>query len=471
MSHFPHERPALHDVSTEERRRMPPSADDRHRGMHRDVASASSPSARLALAPVQPLAPVLAVAVSPSMMAAASPTTEPRVVTELPSRWLRQPMMTNTSASRSDEDDEKTRKRLKHREYVRRSYQKKIRTIEQLRAELNELERQFDALLQGSAPGDCSTDIQSLVPTRQTAHGDAPTLLRPYIQLRNERAALQRENEDLYARNAEFMKAESRVQQLVDAEQHELLAETRPKFEFRSLGPNEYASIIADVRDDVLRFAAASPTKKVSTGAKVFGWTDERQVKGDAFKFALNKQFPNISAHELLGRTWAVFASPSRFSAIYPTALRTRFYLLEHVNDDTILYYRTVEVYGDGRPSSNRVAKTVFLLARIKIDDGYLVVFRAVDKDRIGFRELPHEHNGAGTADSACSSCRERQNEMWVDKYSWLIIRDQPSDPNGCMFHFGGETLSLLWLKELLFIALRWEMLVIGPPFALEQGC
>ncbi|KAJ0403011.1 hypothetical protein ATCC90586_004714 [Pythium insidiosum] len=442
------ERPALHDSDERRSRCRIPMA----------MADGLEP-ASLALVPVQPLV-------------------EPFVVTEPPSRWLCQP--TITASAKADDDDEKTRKRLKHREYVRRSYQKKIRTIEHLRAELNELERQFDALLQGSATGgDAAIGRPQLSPEAASAESQqaittvAPRLLRPYIQLRNERAELQRENENLYALNAEFMKAESRVQQLVDAEQHELLAVTRPKFEFRSLGLTEYASIIAEIRDDVMRFAASCPTTKASTGAKVFGWTDERQINGDALKFALSKQFPNVTAHEVLARSWAIFASPERFSAIYPTALRTRFHLLEHVNDDTMLYFRTLEVHGDGRQRPGGVAKTVFLLARIKLDDGYMVVFRAVDKDRIGFRENPHQHTGAGSVDeliAACPSCRQRPNEMWVDKYSWLIIRELPSDPNSCSFHFGGETLSMLWLKELLFIALRWEMLVIGPPFALEQN-
>ncbi|TMW64154.1 hypothetical protein Poli38472_014271 [Pythium oligandrum] len=343
--------------------------------------------------------------------------------------------------------DEKERKRLRHREYVKKSYRKKISTIQTLRDQLDTLERDYHSML-----GKRDNELALPAPT---ATNNSSPLMQKYFELTEIKNRLQRENEHLYAANAEFMKAEGRFQQLLDSDIQFPLSQ--PRFYISKLPPSDYAKIIADARDDVLKFAYAKDT--LSTGYSVFGWTDKRKVTSEEIKFALVKDFPKISAYDLLMRCWGIFTIPERFSSIYNPGFITKFYPLQTIDDDTQLLFRTIQIDG-----MDFITKTVFLLARIKIDEGYLILFKSIDKDSVQFRES--EINSIIEETRAIVTKKSTpKREMWVDKYIWIVIEDKGFE--GCAFHFGGAATTNIWIKEVLFIALRWENLAVGPQFTL----
>lgn len=281
-------------------------------------------------------------------------------------------------------------------------------------------------------------------------------LLQKYLAMTDAKSKLRRENDELYQINAGHMKVEGRMHQLLNTEaQFPMISML---YHIRPLPDAEYSKVIVETRDDILRFMYASG--KLSSGASVFGWTDQRKVQGEALKFALEKQFMTISAYDLLQRSWGIFSSTEIFPKIYSASLHVEFHELQRVNEDTVLLYRTIKAEG-----SEVVVKTVFLLARLKIDEGYMLLFRSIDKDLVHFEE--DGINQVIEETRSLMAASQKRKEIWVEKYIWVIFKD--IGPESCIFHFGGSTTTTIWLKEVLFIALKWENMAVGPQITLQM--
>ncbi|EGZ20248.1 hypothetical protein PHYSODRAFT_491033 [Phytophthora sojae] len=271
------------------------------------------------------------------------------------------------------------------------------------------------------------------------------------------------ENDRLYQLNAYHMKLESRMGQLLDASEAAKVplpgVSSSRRFHIRPLPTAAYAKVIDDATSDVLRFAR-SPAK-LSTGARVFGWTDQREVQGRTLKFALQKEFA-LAPRDLLQRSWSIFSDTQEFPKIYGSALDVQFHFLQHVDADTILFYRRIAHPAD----SSRAVKTVFLLARRQIAEGYLLLFRSIDKDLVHFEEVDVGGEPEVRVDPD-ATLEVLSTETWVDKYIWVLFYNVPDQPKKCLFHFGGATTTTLWLREVLFVAVRWESMAVGSQFTL----
>ncbi|KAE9045183.1 hypothetical protein PR001_g5072 [Phytophthora rubi] len=354
------------------------------------------------------------------------------------------------------------RKRLKHREYVKKSYKKKLTTLENLRRELETLDKQYAAMML-SESGRAQTNDESCV-SAANAVAQTPTMQK-YLQATELKKWYQHENDRLYQLNAYHMKVESRMGQLLDASEAAKVplpgVSTSHRYHIRPLSATAYAKVIDDATSDVLRFAR-SPAK-LSTGARVLGWTDQREVQGRTLKFALQKEFA-LSPRDLLQRSWSIFSNPQEFPKIYGSALDVQFHVLQHVDADTIMFYRRI-----APRDSSRVVKSVFLLARRQIAEGYLLLFRSIDKDLVHFEEMAV--GGVSELgvdpDSSPKGGEGLTSESWVDKYIWVLLYNDPNDPKKCLFHFGGATTTTIWLREVLFVAVRWENMAVGSQFTL----
>ncbi|GMF29656.1 unnamed protein product [Phytophthora fragariaefolia] len=289
-----------------------------------------------------------------------------------------------------------------------------------------------------------------------------PTMQK-YLQATELKKRYQHENDWLYQLNAHHMKVESRMGQLLDAAESAKVplprVSTSRQYHIRPLSTAAYAKLIDEATSDVMRFAR-NP-KKLSTGTRVLGWTDQREIHGRTLKFALQKEFA-LSPRDLLQRSWSIFSNSREFPKIYGSALDVQFHVLQHVDADTILFYRRVSPPSD----SSRSVKTVFLLARRQIAEGYLLLFRSIDKDLVHFEEvdvggLPKLHVNQDATLKVLSPA------SWVDKYIWVLFYNVPNEPKKCLFHFGGATTTAIWLREVLFVAVRWENMAVGSQFTL----
>ncbi|OWZ22293.1 Elicitin [Phytophthora megakarya] len=324
------------------------------------------------------------------------------------------------------------RKRLKHREYVKKSYKKKL----------------------SGKKSETSLTTNEKPTTRH---------MQKYLQATELKKWYQHENDRLYQLNAYHMKVESRMGQLLDASEAAKVplpgVPLAHQYHIHPLPSTTYTKVINDATNDVLRFAR-SP-EKLSTGARVLGWTDQREVHGRTLKFALQKEF-NLSPRDLLQRSWSIFSDPEEFPKVYGSALDVQFHVLQHVDPDTILFFRHIAPPAD----STRVVKTVFLLARRQFEEGYLLLLKSIDKDLVHFEEV----DGSGIPEVRVdpnAALKLVSSEMWVDKYIWVLFYTIPKEPKQCLFHFGGATSTTLWLREVLFVALRWETMAVGSQFTL----
>ncbi|TMW58944.1 hypothetical protein Poli38472_007089 [Pythium oligandrum] len=312
-------------------------------------------------------------------------------------------------------------KRLRHRRYVKKSYDKQMNRTRRLREELVTLETQYNEMLRRQVEGTV---------TRMP-------LLQKYIEITRLKDRLYEENLALQQYNGEFMIVESRLQGIFDTEAEPPVADM--KFSFSPLPNAEYARVIASSREYIAKFMQSEG--KMTTGVQVLGWEDQKQVRGDRLTFALRKQFA-FSAFELLKRTWAIVSSADEFPKIYNPALNTTMHVLQRINEDTVLFYRSVKA-----DNSDVAAKTVFLLARVKVEHGYLLVFRSIDKDLIAFEE-----NGINKVIEEIQAAGESKKtvDVWVEKFVWIIIYENGERTSE--FHFGGTASSKLWFKEVLFM-------------------
>lgn len=309
-----------------------------------------------------------------------------------------------------------------------------------------------------------STPVNSLPPAQQQhQQHHSPLLLQKYMQLTETKTRLRHENDALYRINAGHMKVEGRMHQLLHTDAQ--LPRVHAPYRISPLPDAEYSKIIVEARDDILRFMNAPG--KLSSGVSVFGWTDQRKIEGEELKFALEKHFGSISAFDLLQRSWDIFSSPERFPKVYTTSLNVRFFELQRVNEDTVLFYRSIQAEG-----SKVHVKTVFLLTRLKINEGYMLLFRSINKERLGFQEdeihtAIEETEALVLAAGGGNGSGSLRRSVWVEKYIWVIFKEK--GPEACVFHFGGSTTTNIWLKEVLFIALKWENMAVGPRITLKM--
>lgn len=335
-------------------------------------------------------------------------------------------------------------------------------TLENLRRELETLDKQYAAMMLPES-GMTQQNDENCASTAN-AVAQTPTMQK-YLQATELKKWYQHENDRLYQLNAYHMKVESRMGQLLDASEAAKVplpgVSTSHRYHIRPLSATAYAQVIDDATSDVLRFAR-SPAK-LSTGARVLGWTDQREVQGRTLKFALQKEFA-LSPRDLLQRSWSIFSNPQEFPKIYGSALDVQFHVLQHVDADTIMFYRRI-----APRDSSRVVKSVFLLARRQIAEGYLLLFRSIDKDLVHFEEM--DVGGVSELgvdpDSSPKGGEGLTSESWVDKYIWVLLYNDPNDPKKCLFHFGGATTTTIWLREVLFVAVRWENMAVGSQFTL----
>uniref|UniRef100_M4BV97 BZIP domain-containing protein n=1 Tax=Hyaloperonospora arabidopsidis (strain Emoy2) TaxID=559515 RepID=M4BV97_HYAAE len=353
------------------------------------------------------------------------------------------------------------RKRLKHREYVKKSYKKKLTTLENLRRELDALDHQYASMLLQETGTRQHQQIRD-ENARAITSSQLPTMQK-YLQATELKKWYREENDRLYQLNACHMKVESRMGQLLDAyEAAKVPLHCVPascQYHISPLSAAAYEGLIDEAKTDVLCFAR-NPVK-VSTGARILGWTDQREIHERKFEFALQKEI-GVSPLVLLQRSWSIFSNPVEFSKIYGSALDVQFHVLQNIDEDTILFYRRIAPPAD----DSRVVKSIFLLAKRPIREGFLLLFRSIDKDLVHFREVDVDGQPQDYVDST-SALKLMRSEMWVDKDVWVLIRNVPKEPDKCLFQFGGATTTTLWLREVLFIAVRWENMAVGSQFSL----
>ncbi|KAK1946789.1 hypothetical protein P3T76_002341 [Phytophthora citrophthora] len=367
-------------------------------------------------------------------------------------------------------------KRVKQRMLVKRSYYRKIDTLVELRNEMEALETKCREVIISRRQIQSPTSPNAQLEEKEQK---CEELRERYTQLAITQDDLRHENEKLRTEAMEQSKARTRIGILLNEELQEqketrtkaeslglswssgesraasLTSEenksseevkTKPVLEFTPITEDECITIVREAYADVRAFADKQHYE--STGASVFGWRDRRQVDGDTMRFFLEKTFENYTAAEISSRMWDLVSSEHGVNRIYASDVAINFHLVQRVNDENVLFYRTIEPQG-----VNMVLKALVLASRVQIDDNgsFMVLFRSVDPVARGVMKQD-------MADASGFSTKKK--EIWSDVFSWGLYEAVGDRGQHCRNYFGGFVSSLLtqrslefWLMHILLIA------------------
>lgn len=354
-------------------------------------------------------------------------------------------------------------------------------TIKELREVAEKLEDEFQAVLDGRRRYSAQHKLE-LSPFE--------ALREKYTQLAISKDDLRLENEALRSIAAEQSKARTRVGILVDEELREqeevarvagitplvaastppLLAtkadtSAKPVLEIKPISQTECREIVKDAYGHIMEFRDAQ--NFVTTGASVFGWRDRRKVEGDTMKFFLEKTFP-CPAETVATTMWGILSTETGVNRIYSSDIAIKFHLVQRVDDNNVVFYRTIEREGQGV-----TIKSLVLGSLVQIETGFLLLFRSLDPSQ----RLCDNDGKASSSEppSSVSPFVRKKREVWSDVFSWGLYEHTAEGNQGhCRNSFGGfvpsstATTLEFWLMHILLIAVRCENEAIGPVFVLQ---
>ncbi|CAH0482859.1 unnamed protein product [Peronospora belbahrii] len=321
-------------------------------------------------------------------------------------------------------------KKAKQRTLVKQSYYRKLDTLAKLRNKMETLKNQCKEVIISR----CQIQINASSEAQLEEEQRYEKLLNQYTKLAITQDGLRHANEKLRYEVMEQLKARTSIGILLNEElqEHEQartkgvalglsrltlgepcinpMPETmemkpKPVLDFMPISEDDCIAIVKKAYTDVRAFA--DKQNYITTGASVFGWRDRRQVDGETMRFFLEKTFENYTAAEVSSRMWDLVSSEHGVNRIYASDVAINFHLVQRVNDENVLFYRTIEPTG-----MHMVLKALVLASRIQIDDNgsFMLLFRSVD---------PVARGIAMKDTTATSGLWTDKKEIWSEVFSW----------------------------------------------------
>lgn len=213
---------------------------------------------------------------------------------------------------------------------------------------------------------------------------------------------------------------------------------------FEELSQEEAQQIMIDSHEQATSFFENMQKNVTGSEEKTMGWTQYQDIAPNgSVVFNFTKRITTIGAEALVDRSWEMYNDFHLYHGIYASVQRLEF--LQRINEDTVLIRRDLQ-----EGSSAPVFRTIFLLFRIRLVNGYLICFRS--------------HNPKIYADDD-----DEPNVQWMEMFYWLMITDPPEEddgsrPPGCDVTFGGTVLNqrsaqhaTRWKYQIAMALLRWE--------------
>lgn len=343
-------------------------------------------------------------------------------------------------------------RRARNRESMRRAREKKRSELQHMKETVATLEQQYKAL-----------DMRAASMSEQETESDDASGLG--VHLSETARRLGAENLLLKATIQAQAEWQLHVSRVVDADDERAssaaqaqqleLEITRRAFGFRPMSNDcvervicQSTEIVRDVHARLLGMAVASPP------LYVFGWRLDRSIRGTELEFVLQKQFVNVSALELMTKTWE---DETRLSAYKRVKADTRrLEVLQRVHSDAIVVGRDVK-HEDDKP----VFRTVFLRFRMALGSGG-------DSPKgyvLGTQSMNHPGvyvNVDGTDEPV----------VWVDMTFWTEFFAETHPVTGeecCRVRWTGKTdykseaHAYRNAADVLSGILRWERLNVAP--------
>ncbi|KAJ0399682.1 hypothetical protein P43SY_003687 [Pythium insidiosum] len=409
----------------------------------------------------------------------------------------------SASTSASSDDDKKRRRREQNRLSAQRSYHKKQERLQALRSQVERLEATYQRHV--SALGDELSVVRAASPSSgsSTVSSPASDAIAPpraaaLQHLLSQHAMLQHENDALRQQLNDHATFQFRMQSLLsrdgldpsDASDHSDgsaggsahggggngaggAASSRRRVHLqRPLTLDECYAIGLAANRKVQ--SHAFPTACVSTGGMVCGWSDRRAHDDGRFKFSLRKVFAHHRPQDVALKSWHMLLHPEHFTALYSATLNMHIEIVQRLDDNNVVMYQEYEI-PERDPETGRetgylvVVHTLFLTALFQIPDGYVVVFKALEPDR-----LAEQDHIVALDDDGPHGKNRRRRKMWLHKLSWCMWKDV-DDGNATESSYTltvplmGAS-SLYWLLEMFLMVMRYESAVFGPVVVLPSS-
>lgn len=231
---------------------------------------------------------------------------------------------------------------------------------------------------------------------------------------------------------------------------------------FQEITEAQARDIMIESHRHATSFFETMHTVETKEEDKTMGWTQHQRITPDGrVQFNFTKRIDRIGTHELVQKSWEMYCDFGLYHGIYSSVQKLE--ILQKINENTLLIRRDLQ-----EGSSAPVFRTVFLLFRIRLTNGYLICFRS--------------HNP-----SVCVEDDDDPNVQWMEMFYWLMITDPPVEKtqqrvfgssrplvNGCDVTFGGNLLNsrsaqhaTIWKYQIAMALLRWESNAAAPLFAL----
>ncbi|KAI9992381.1 hypothetical protein PInf_017783 [Phytophthora infestans] len=349
-------------------------------------------------------------------------------------------------------------RRLKHCEIVRQSRVRKKNERKGLRQVNDELEKELDNMLATYRRENdwMHFDERSL----------RDVLFKKFVHSIYEVRGLRRENSELKDQFLIYDALGEQLQRLQDDFQIPRQVGIRTSIgtiHFHRLTVAEARDIMIDSHRQATSFFETMQRVETGEEEKTMGWTQHQRITADGrVQFNFTKRIDTIGTEELVHKSWEMYCDFGLYHGIYSSVQKLE--ILQRINDNTLLIRRDLQ-----EGSSAPIFRTVFLLFRIRLPNGYLICFRS--------------HNPAVRVEDD-----DDPNVQWMEMFYWLLITDPPvkeTDPagiigpprppvRGCDVTFGGNLLNsrsakhaTIWKYQIAMALLRWESNAAAPLFAL----
>lgn len=287
--------------------------------------------------------------------------------------------------------------------------------------------------------------------------------------------ALRRENADLRKRLGQLLSWETLLEELVDRERalrpklsplgQPQDATKRPRIKFKQpLTVEKCHAIVRKVYSEIATFNTSGRDGWISTGASVFGWTDQRRVENGLLKFSLRKLNTCMSPEVVSAAAWNILTTPGGYDKTISQNFGMRTEIVQVVDQSNVVMYEEYEVHSSaGGIPAVTVVRALILLTLFATEKGYILLHYGLDQELAAC--LPHDY------------LREDDTIVkyeWLPVFSWGGFDHVEGSSSQCLSSFVGtmpvEGANFVnWVVEVLLVVLRLENLIVGPQWTLPQ--
>ncbi|CAI5700670.1 hypothetical protein KXD40_007091 [Peronospora effusa] len=216
----------------------------------------------------------------------------------------------------------------------------------------------------------------------------------------------------------------------------------------RPLSLDVVMACVKESYESIMAFRAERDFESLDT--EVLGWSDKRILNARSLRFMLSQRFEYVPPSELVYKTWNLLTNLKLYRHMQPRTVALE--LLQHVTEDCVIVRLSVS-------NGNKVHHSILLIARGRIDSGYLITYRSIPLSK-GQRQFASTESN------------------YVNLFNWYMFLEKMTSEGipACEVTFGGgvENQSMEYLRYLMMEVVagvvRWQTAVGHNKFRLTSN-